>query len=632
MPGFNIENLPFFKKINEPKVKILITIAVLSVFFVFYLLQNLFFVNQLNDFDEYFIRAEMWVNGEWNWGGGPDKLLSFLEYFPINRFQHDFMEIYRFMNILLVFVLFGATTVFIIKKSDVFPGYFQKLCLSVFFLSMPFFIFQNLTLDASALLGAMLLIFFITYDNKFLGWIGLLVYLARPEGVIIVFFYILFLIIDKNHRKSILINFITFIVLFIGYKYIESKYILHGLAITGSSGQDASAVSSVENHYLKFVADAAISIIYIPVYLVLYGMEILQNKILFFFYIIGLAVSVFNKRMWAFFVLAGGYAFLYLALNQFHNPFEIGDAFKIFGAKMKWFNDTIAVANGRNPEFEVYGHTRYRVFLYPAVAAFVIAGVVFTINFINSKLNRSKPEIQKVVLKKGKRQIHVDKKSDNKTIVQKNKNSLFNFFDMNPELKFILSVVVGIFLLMNYITYRGFSVDYTLKSQMNSQWMNDYYKLGFDIRKKMKPNDAVFMPNICNCNRGFFGEFMIFSGTRFTLIPVCEKCDDQLVVNHPEQHKTITASEIEKQIPSRLVFFDRYGVDYKKSFNSVPKRQINTLYQKFDLTMLDSLKVHFIISTQTLTKPGLVMLNKINDLILYENLPALQIKSENQSK
>ena len=626
----SFENNLFIQKLQTKRAGYLIAFSVLAIYLIFYLIQDLFFVTGLNDFDEYFIRAEMWVNGEWNWHGGPDKLLSFLLYYPIKWFQNDFLSIYRMANICSVLLLLVANYWFIVKKNEMFPDFTLKLIISAFFLSMPFFVFKNLTLDASALLGSMILIFFVTYTHKYLGWIGLLVYLARPEGIIIIPFYILFFIIDKSHRKSIFISFITFIVLFLGYKYIESKYLLGGLSITGMSDMDTTIVTKTENNLPKLIIDALISIVYIPVYLILYGMSVLQNKILYFFYILGLFVSLFNKRMWIFYVMLGGYAFLFLGLNQFHNPFDMSDAFEVFAGKMKWLNDTIAIANGREMEFNIYGHSRYRLFLYPAIAAFVIAGLSFVINFIYLRIKKTGKPVRKKVLKGGKLQKRSLQNDTGNQVIKQDEWFFQSIYVLENKPKMMLIIVALMFLFLNFYAYRGFSKDYTYKAQMNSIWVNDFYKLAFDIRKEVKPEDAVFIPNICNCNRAFLAEFMIFSGTKYTLVPVCENCNDHLITGHPENKATITAAEIETNIPSRLVFFNRYAVDYHKTFSDSAKRQINELYLKFDLTRIDSLAIHFIITTQELNKPGLREMNKLNEWYLYENMNIIKPKHPNK--
>lgn len=615
------ENIPVIQKLGIEKVQIYLTGILLIFLYAFYLLQDLFYVNGLNDFDEYFIRTEMWVNGEWNWGGGPDKLLSFIEYLPLHLFQHDFLSFYRTTNIVLSTLLFLATFLFITKKNDLFPSYIVKLCASLLFLTMPFFIFRSLTIDASALLASMLLFFMVSYRSKYMGWLGLLIYLTRPEGIIIILFYLFFLIFDKKHRINIFIHFVSFIILLVAYKLIIAKFVLGTVTITGMPDIDNSTVEYVSKSYGSLILGALKGVLYIPQYLFLFGMEILQNNILFFFYLIGIIVSLFNRKLFFFLVLVGGYAFMYMGLNRFQNPFEFHTAFNVFADKMEWLNKTIEIANGRNMEFNVYGHTRYRVFFYPAISVFIIAGALFTIKILYKAFKKEKTTVLQV--QKGKR---LKKQATNKEEINKPNTSfwvkMLDFFSLNelPERSNIaLPGITIIFLLLNLIAYAGFSKPFRYKNQMKDVYMNEYYKSGFEIRKRMKQDDIVFIPNLCNCNRAFIAEFLIFSGTRYTLIPVCENCNEHLVYGHPEKKSIITAEEIEKIIPSRNVFFDRYAVDYQKTFNDTTVRKIKQLYQKFDLNMLDSLNIHFVITPQDLDKQGLRIIKEIGEVKLYEN-------------
>jgi hypothetical protein len=141
-----------------------------------------------------------------------------------------------------------------------------------------------------------------------------------------------------------------------------------------------------------------------------------------------------------------------------------------------------------------------------------------------------------------------------------------------------------------------------------------------EIRKTKSINDLVLIPNICNCNLNFLGEFDVFSGTRYMIVPICENCNTMLVGGHPENKPTISAKEVEVKIPSRAVIFDRYTIDYQKVFNPPTISQINLLFQKFDLSMLDSLNVNYVVSQQELIRDGLLLKKQIGQLMLYENL------------
>jgi hypothetical protein len=287
---------------------------------------------------------------------------------------------------------------------------------------------------------------------------------------------------------------------------------------------------------------------------------------------------------------------------------------------MDWINKTIEIANGRNMEFNIYGHTRYRVFFYPAVGVMITAGVLFMLKITSVLLNKetqSQPKNTVRKLKKGA--LKKKEKAETKQVVKKSFWYYVNLETIPYKYSQTIIPVVIIFIVLNMVAYNGFSKAYTFKSQMNDVYMNDYYKAGFEIRKKHKPQGLVFMPGICNCNRAFIAEFLIFSGTRYTLLPICEGCNDHLVYGHPEKKLLINADEIDSIIPSRNVIFDRYAVDYQKTFNDSTARRIRQLYQKFDLNMLDSLRIDFVITPQDLEKENLNMIKQVGEVKVYEN-------------
>jgi hypothetical protein len=453
-----------------------------------------------------------------------------------------------------------------------------------------------------------------------MGWLGLLIYLSRPEGIIILLFYIFFLVFDKKHRLNIFINLLTFIALLVIYKYLIAKFVLGTVSITGMPDFDNSTVSYVSKSFGELFLDGLKGVLFIPQYLFLFGMEILQNKIIFVFYLLGIIVSILNRKYLFFLVFIAGYAYMYMGLNKFQNPFEFSEAFNVFASKMDWINKTIEIANGRNMEFNIYGHTRYRVFFYPAVGVMITAGVLFMLKITSVLLNKetqSQPKNTVRKLKKGA--LKKKEKAETKQVVKKSFWYYVNLETIPYKYSQTIIPVVIIFIVLNMVAYNGFSKAYTFKSQMNDVYMNDYYKAGFEIRKKHKPQGLVFMPGICNCNRAFIAEFLIFSGTRYTLLPICEGCNDHLVYGHPEKKLLINADEIDSIIPSRNVIFDRYAVDYQKTFNDSTARRIRQLYQKFDLNMLDSLRIDFVITPQDLEKENLNMIKQVGEVKVYEN-------------
>jgi hypothetical protein len=602
----------------------------MGIFFIFYLTQKLFYVNGLNDFDEYFIKAEMWSNGEWTWAGGPDKLLSLIMYFPILIYKNDFFAFYRATQIVLISLLFISLCLFILRKNEIFPEFNIKLLISVLLLSMPFFAVETVTVDASLLYCIMLIFFLTTYNNKYLGFISLLVYLARPESVMIFMFYILFFILDQKNRKSIVLNFLSFIALLLFFKfYLEPKVLQPGITVFADYQLPSVATEKLSDNYFVLFFKALKFIFIIPLFIVGYAMEILQSYLLLTLFLIGLAFSVTNKKMFAFYGFFIFYLILVFAINGFNAGVDLSEvANKV---PMKFINNNFDVVNGRNMENNIFGHSRYRVFLYPAIAAFIIMGVSVIINLfrriflkeqsnivnVQPKVKSSGKRVAKQVTDNTKKPGTMFQKA--KDIIEKLKNP-FHLPSHTNNSKAALSFIIMLILFINMNAYFNFSNEYKLKNQMNDVYMNDFYHLGFKVRENMKSNDIVLMPNMCNCNISFIIEFLTFSGNRYVMTPLCDSCNNMYTINRPDNKYFLSAAEVKEKIPSKTVIFDRYSIDYQKTFAPENVERTNKLFDKFDLSMLDSLNIRYIITNQELNPKNLVKNAMHGDWFLYENM------------
>jgi hypothetical protein len=629
----NFIRLNLIDKYGEKKVKYFVAIVVLGLLYVFYLSRNLFYVNGLNDFDEYFLRAQCWVNGEWNYGGGIDKLLSFIEYFGLKYNNKDFKAFYTTTNSILVSLQFIVILIFIIKPNKVLPNFSLKLLLSVFLLTMPYFAVKGLTIEESSLFSTMLIFFLTFYNNKYLGFLSLLVYLARPESIIIFPLYVLLWIIDTEKRKNILINFITFLVFFFVYKYIDKVFLNPAGDVLGaynsiSGYTDASGKGPDIVHMIKRVILAGLQL---PIICFIYALEITQNYILFILFSIGFISSIFNKKMYVFYgilVFYIGTIFLMFGFQQF---IDYGLVKKVLWPSIKMINNTIEITNGRNMEFNIYGHSRYRLPMYISIAAFIIAGLAFIVSFSRRKIRQNIPLNKNIKTNRiggkrskkisaqvsGNKNIAINKSSKVALLIEKLKNP-FQLKETGLANVLFIALLSLLLIFHNLFTYSNFSTYYKYKNQMKDQWINTYYHFGFEIRKTMKPDDVVFMPNLCNCNLSFIIEFLVFSGNKYVMAPICENCTGLSVKGIKDKYQ-ISAEEIQKISPSRIVFFDRYQIDAKKSFNDTSLVQITKLFSKFDLSMLDSLNIKYVITSQPLTKESLELITEIGESKLYRN-------------
>ncbi len=616
----NPKDLLILEKYGERKIQFILTFGFFTIISLFYWSQNLFFVNDLNDFGEYFNRAEKWVNNEWDWGGGIDKLLSFVYYFPIKWFQHDFLKIYHVSVLILNIILFLACALFVLRKNEALPAFGWKLLSLIFLLTMPFFMIESLTIDPSFLFAALLILFFATYNVSYLGVVAFLVALSRPEWVIIVPIYVLMFVIDTKKRKNILINFITFLVLIISFRYIEAKYFNYAVSATGIQAIDTSvAAGLVSGGTGLLIVNVLKSVFYVPVYSILYGLHVTQNYVLFILYLIGFFFSLGNRRMFIFHAVLLAYAMAFYTLCTF-NPIDLGLAWKYGFSISKLINDSYAVVNGRDMTYHILGHSRYFLFLYPSIAIFIVSGCSVILNFIRKSYFQ-----QTEILSKKQKNIESKGIADNsikgtiikiKTFLDRFVNP-FNLPSPNIKSLLVLGSVVLFLVIHNLYTYSKASKPYTFKYQLNEEkYMNDYYKLGFEIRKRMNPDDIVFAPAFCICNVSFNDEFTNFAGTRFLLIPLCENCNDQWVIGHSYP---LTSKEIEKDIPNRAVIFDRTVIEYNKTFNPEMIKKINNLFIKYDLNMLDSIGIRFIIFNKPIDHKGIEAVAKSGEWNLYMN-------------
>ena len=621
-----IESLPKKEKtaLTENQTRYLIAASIALFTAIFYLSQNLFYVNNLNDFGEYFIRAEQWLNGQFHWYWGMDKLLTIIELVPLSLYPHDFFDLYRNLQINIIILSSVVIFFFLIKKSDVLPEFRIRALIVLFLITMPFFAFKTIVVDQSQLFTVMLLLFLTTYNNKYLGFMSLLVYIARPESLIIFPLYVVLFFIDKNNRKKILINFISFAILLSVYLYLVVNVLYPGSSIaTGYSVEQGIPVletiinTSVNetiintgffSNVLSFLKHGFLMLIKSPVIATVFAMVITQNYLLILFFILGLLFSINDKRMYVFYMFILGYVFLLFVYQGFQSWFPAQEAWTKYKDILHLSNKNIEIVNGRNMDLHLFGHSRYRLFLYPAIAAFIIAGIWHTFYFI-----------QKLTIPK----ISVPQTKLQNTPYQKFKD----FFNINtqkfPQLQFNFRVIaialIAIFILNNFKAYKGFSKEFKTKAQLNDVYMTDLYHAALKIRETSNYNNTVFIPFVCNSNLSFINEFEVFSGTRYLLMPVCDSVPPWYMINHPQKLSYLTSDSVAVYSPTKFVYFDHLGLDFQKSFNKPTQQYLDSLIRGFKLNYLDSLNIKYVIVNQELKHENLELIYTKNQTLLYLN-------------
>ncbi|MEY3386038.1 MAG: hypothetical protein RIR53_849, partial [Bacteroidota bacterium] len=158
------------RDVDAKPIRFLIAGVAMAAIGVFYALQDLFLVNNNNDFGEYMMRAENWRAGVFTFTGGTDVLLSVVEYFALLAHPHDFMAFYGLAKTILLLILLGSAYAFIVRNNPMLPDFWVKLGTVILACSIPHFIMATRTIDQTLLFGACLLLWMATYDIPWAGF------------------------------------------------------------------------------------------------------------------------------------------------------------------------------------------------------------------------------------------------------------------------------------------------------------------------------------------------------------------------------------------------------------------------------------------------------------------------------
>jgi hypothetical protein len=616
---------------ENPKFQLFSSLGIILFFYFLYIAQDLFFVNNLNDFGEYFLRASQWVNGNWYWGSGNDKLLSFFEYLPIKYFGNDFDKIYKFTQILITTFLMGTILLFLLRKNVILPDFRIRLLSTIFLLTMPFFIVETVTVEQGILLTASLILFISTYNLPYMGIVGLIAYLSRPEGLIIVPLYLVFLWIDKTSRKKTLINFLSFLLIFAVYKWFDIHYLNQGTTVVSSYESQVFSKEVIQEtgNAFVFILSSIYKLIKIPVIIFIYVMSICQNYIIIFFFLVGVFFGWYDKKLIVFYSILILYVLMgYLRVAFKSDLLDIPQMLKIFFEEQEFINKTIKISNGYETELAGIGHSRYFLFLYPTVAIFVVSGIVYLINLVTILTSPSQKTLHNSNFKKGGKitrgisEINTNQNKQNSFFVK-----LYAFPNKMGMVAIIIAIIFSMAILNHLYAYSSLSKKYSSTAQKQEMYFTDYYKIALKIRESRQINDLVMIANICNCNESFIQEFEVFSGTQYLIMNMCENCLKWPVKNHPVNRGDIEISEIKKLNPTMTVLFDYIYIDYKKTFSKSTIRKSRSLFEKFDLNMFDSLNVRYVVAQQEIKYKTLNLISQYGNIWLYENSNAIKMEN-----
>jgi len=552
------------KNITFDKYKIaIISIIVTTITALFYFHIRLYIVDNHNDFGEYFVRAEYWSEGILYWVAGSDKFLSLIELIAIKLSNiHDFFNIYDNINDVITTLMLIAIFLFLTVKNSFSIEFKVRVLTILFAFSLPFFILKGRTVDQSYLFGIMLLLWVGVYHIRIISSIvALLVFTSRPEGVMIIPLFFLVMLVDKDNRKNIIINFILFVLILSGYKLFDAYQ-------HSGTYQEYQILAAGGSDLIKTGLQKIANLMLIPIYYFLLALVILKSYLYFSLFVVGTLVSLKDKKYYIYFsipilyllmlsILSGGIIFDFQKVENYmaHNLFYLFPSINY---------NAISVP--------IASQERYLLFLYPFIAVFVIKGVLYIIEKVYNRLKNVE-----------------FKKYQNFAIV-----SIVSFFSLTNILYFTQSTTKfrqGAFLQKHY----------QLK------------KVGLALRKhKNSVLNSVIIYDFCDGSMGSsLSIFSVFSGVSNLYTKTCgRRWSYAWVKGHPRpKARPIYEPKAIAKINKQLNFkFESASIDYK--FTTANIQEINSLFQKPNYNLLTKLSIDYVISQRKITLRGLTLVEQ----------------------
>jgi len=552
------------KNITFDKYKIaIISIIVTTITALFYFHIRLYIVDNHNDFGEYFVRAEYWSEGIFYWVSGSDKFLSLIELIAIKLSNiHDFFNIYDNINDVITTLMLIAIFLFLTVKNSFSIEFKVRVLTILFAFSLPFFILKGRTVDQSYLFGIMLLLWVGVYHIRIISSIvALLVFTSRPEGVMIIPLFFLVMLVDKDNRKNIIINFILFVLILSGYKLFDAYQ-------HSGSYQEYQILAAGGSDLIKTGLQKIANLMLIPIYYFLLALVILKSYLYFSLFVVGTLVSLKDKKYYIYLSIP----ILYLLMLSILSGGIIFDFQKVENYMAHNLSYLFPSINYNTPPVPIANQERYLLFLYPFIAVFVVKGVLYIIEKVYNRLKNVE-----------------FKKYQNFAIV-----SIVSFFSLTNILYFTQSTTKfrqGAFL----------QKPYQLK------------KVGLALRKhKNSVLNSVIIYDFCDGSMGSsLSLFSVFSGVSNLYTKTCGKTWSYAwVKGHPRPkampiYEPKAIAKINKQLNFK---FESASIDYK--FTTANIQEINSLFQKPNYNLLTKLSIDYVISQRKITLRGLTLVEQ----------------------
>lgn len=560
----------------------IISITVTGIIASFYFNIYLFLMSNDNDFGEYFIRAEHWSEGILYWRDGSDKLLSFIEFIAIKLSNvNDFVDIYHKINNLITILMLGTIFLYLTNKNTFNVDFKTRVLTMLFVFSLPFFILKGRTVDQSYLFGITLLLWISVYHIKgFSSIAALLVFTARPEGVMIIPLFFLVFIIDKSNRKNVIINFIIFILILCGYKLFDI-YNISNTYQTQLTYQEYELVSNSIS--LASISKEVANILLIPLSYLILALVVLKSYLYFGFFVVGVLASLKEKRYYIYHCIPILYILMIsILLNEV--IFE-SRGFEFIGSYMTHNISFFPHVPGSSRGTPIFSQERYVLFLYPFISIFVVNGVFNAIKLIQHTLAGIR----------------------------------LRFVKYNTP---IVTYIVLFFSIVNLGYFYQDSINY--KQQVVLQRLSPLDSIGLALRKHRDSIlNSVVIYDFCEAQGGSsLINFLVLSGVLTSYTKICSNSRDVWVKGHPRWVEKqgmgyphsyqdllhCSTGELSAEINKHMNFkIDRAYIDYEFTVNN--KQKINSLFEKPNHRILTNLSIDYVISRRKITLEGITLID-----------------------
>jgi hypothetical protein len=558
-------------RMDDQPIRHLIAAGMLGIYALIYFLQELFNANNLNDFSEYYLRAEDWAKGSFVNNGGSDVLLSAIECIGIAVHPNDFLASYFLASKILISVVVLACFVFIVRRNDVLPDYWTKLAVIIVTLSIPHFIFATVTIDQTILFVACLLLFLSTYNIPWCGPISALAFFSRPEAIIIIPMYLLLYIVDTSKRRMILINAATFIAVLVALKFAMS---IQNTAYASSG--DFQEYGFIDKLSWSYFVGLLQHVSRIPAKLVTYAYECLQSSLLFILFIVGFVTSLRQRTSWAMYGVLIMFLFSYAVLyaDAQAQPYSY---FTTLIKRMSLEKDYFIV-NAFNKFDPQLGHGRYRLVLYPPIVFFALQGIRTLVVLITSIVSHNALKQRKDYATYG------------------------------------LAATIAVMMLRQYAPI---AEAYSSTKKLNE--MHPVYKLGLNMRKQ-GAGGKVFIDNFCDPSQGsFLMEFAAYSGFRTVLTRFCDQ-SPIWIKDSTGNSRVLLAPEYKQQMPrnsSLLAEFETATANLHKLFDTIAIGQWERVALQYDARQMSSDSVRYVIASRVIPVPHLKVVDSLEGAFVH---------------